>query len=247
MIPKIVHYIWFGPKPYPKKVCECISSWKKHLPDYKFMLWNETTFDLNSACRFVREAYEERKYAFVSDYVRLWALYKYGGIYMDTDFEVIKPFDSHFFENRLVLGTDEAGYLEALLMAEKGHSFILKCMNRYHNTTFRLDNGKLNMEVINTYLQENLESYGYSIKNERQNLNEGITIYPDDYFNVRSLSSGRLHLTDNSYTIHWHTITWVPLKTRLINFLRIRVIIPIIGLSNYNKIIAPLKKGKTTW
>lgn len=247
MIPKIVHYIWFGPKPYPKKVRECISSWKKHLPDYKFMLWNETTFDLNSACRFVREAYEERKYAFVSDYVRLWALNTYGGVYLDTDIELIKPFDSDFLKKRMVLGTDDSGYLTALMMSEPGHPYLQKCLDGYHESSFRQENGKLNMEVNNTALQQNLESYGYSIKNERQILSDGIAIYPDDYFHVRSLSSGRLHLTGNSYSIHWHTITWVPLKTRLINFLRIRVIIPLIGLKNYSRLITPLKKGKTTW
>lgn len=246
MIPKIIHYIWFGPNPYPPKIKKCIESWKKHLPDYQFMLWNEETFDIENSCDFVRQAYEHKKYAFVSDYVRLWALYKFGGIYLDTDIEIVKPFSEIFFDNNVVLGTDESGYLTALMMAEKESSYIGDCMNAYHFTSFVDENGQFNMEVNNTSLQNRLLDYGYRIVNEEQFLKDNIHIYPDDFFHCRSLTSGKLNITGNSYAIHWHTITWVSGKTRFINFLRIRVLVPLLGAKLYSKITKKLKNGKTT-
>ena len=244
MIPKIIHYIWFGPKPLPKLVRECISSWKKHLPNFEFKLWNEETFDINSSI-FTKEAYENKKWAFVSDYVRIWALEKYGGIYLDTDIEIIKPFPEEILLNKVVLGTDDGGYLTALMMSEKNHIFYKEALRMYDEMAFKNKNGKLQMEVNNTHLQNLLFKYGYEIKNEKQTLKNEIQIYPDDYFHVRSLTSGKLNLTSNSYAIHWHTITWVPLKTKVINYLRIKVLVPIFGKSLYGRISKKLKGDKS--
>ena len=246
MIPKIVHYIWFGSNPYPDKVKTCIESWKKHLPDYQIMLWNEETFDIASSCPFVQEAYEKKKYAFVSDYVRLWALKRYGGVYLDTDIEILKPIPAEFLSSRVVLGTDDGGYLTALMMAEPDHPYISECLEAYHKIRFIGEDNKLNMEVNNTSLQKHLEPYGYKVSNTRQALSEGIEVYPDDFFHVRSLTSGRLNLSANSVAIHWHTITWVSPKTRLINFLRINVLVPLLGIKLYSKLTSKLKNGKTT-
>lgn len=247
MIPKIIHYIWFGTKPFPNKVKDCIKSWKKQLPDYKIMFWNEETFDISKSCTFVKEAYEKKKFAFVSDYVRLWALKEFGGIYLDTDIEILRPIPESYLSKRCVLGTDEGGYLTALMMAEPNHPYICKSLNVYHHLNFIMDGNKLNMEVNNTSLQQQLEPYGYRIDNIHQSLLEGIEVYPDDYFHVRSLNTGKLHLTQNSVAIHWHTITWVSPKTRLINFVRIHLIIPIIGSRLYSKFTTKIKNGKTTF
>ena len=92
MIPKIIHYCWFGGNPLPKDAQECLSSWKKYLPDYEIKVWNESNFDVN-CCPYVKGAYEQRKFAFVSDYARFWVLYKEGGLYFDTDVEVIRNVD----------------------------------------------------------------------------------------------------------------------------------------------------------
>lgn len=246
MIPKIIHYIWFGTKPFPDKVKECIKSWKKYLPDYKIMFWNEDTFDIPGSCEFVREAYQMKKYAFVSDYVRLWALREYGGVYLDTDIEIIKAIPDHLFFNKVVMGTDDEGYLTALMMAEPSHPYICRCLDAYHHIKFILGENKLNMEVNNTSLQEQLKYYGYRVLNARQSLAMGIEVFPDDFFHVRSLSTGKLNLTKNSIAIHWHTITWVSPKTRLINYLRINILIPLIGNRLYSTITKKIKHGKTT-
>lgn len=122
MIPKIIHYCWFGRNPYPEKVQYCIESWRKYLPDYEFKLWNEDSFDINTSA-FVREAYENQRYAFVSDYVRVFALYTQGGIYLDTDIEVKKDFKD-LLDNKLLLGTDDSGALTAFMAAEKNHPYF---------------------------------------------------------------------------------------------------------------------------
>ena len=238
MIPKIIHYIWFGPKPFPKIVNQCIESWHKHLPDYEFKLWNEDSFDIQNSCKFVREAYKAKKYAFVSDYVRIWALEKYGGIYLDTDIEILKSFSSKILNNEIVLGTDDGGYLTALMMSCPHHTFFQEVLGMYKEMDFH-------MEVNNTHLQKLLLKYGYEIKNKHQILRNNIIVFPDDFFHVRSLTSGKLNITGNSYAIHWHTITWVPLKTKIINYLRIKVIVPILGGKLYTKITSKLKGNKS--
>lgn len=239
MIPKIIHYIWFGNNPYPPKVQHCIESWKRIMPEYKFMLWNKNTFDVNQTT-FTRQAYNEKKWAFVSDYVRIYALYKYGGWYLDTDVEILKPLAT-FECNRLVIGTDDGGYLAgALIGSEPGHPY-LKAMLNYYETLKFVDKGTLNMTVINTYLQDVLADYGYTIENKLQILKEGIVVYPDDYFHVASLTSGKMHRTDKTCAIHWHTLTWVSKKTRFVRFVRMHILCPILGDKAYTKITNWLK------
>ena len=176
MIPKIIHYIWFGHSAYPEKVQSCINSWRYLLPDYQFMLWDEKSFDVYSIT-FTKEAYERQKWAFVSDYVRLYALYTYGGWYLDTDVEVVKSF-SDLLEHRVVLGTDDKGCLDAVIGAEKGHPYIESVLRKYENMSFVLPDHSLNMEVININLQKELSLLRES------------TIPKEDYINLqRELSS----------------------------------------------------------
>lgn len=240
MIPKIVHYIWFGPNPYPDKVLYCIESWKKHLPDYEFRLWNEETFDVD-AFSFTREAYRAGKFAFVSDFVRIHALAKEGGVYLDTDVEVLRDLEP-LLSARVVLGTDDSGNLTALMAAEKGHPFFEKILSIYKNRSFRKEDGSMDMEVNNLLLERELAGYGYVLSNLRQHLSEGIEVYPDDYFHVKSLLSGKIHRTRNSYAIHWHTLLWIPWYTRIIRMLRLYVLVPILGGDAYKKMVKIIKK-----
>ncbi len=237
MIPKIIHYVWFGGKSFPSKIQKCINSWKKYLPDYEFMLWNEDTFNVNS-CQFAREAYENKKWAFVSDYARIAVLCEYGGWYLDTDIEILKPL-TPFLDKRVVLGTDENGEITAMYGTEKGHPYWIKVLEYYQKMPFVLPDGSFNMTVVNVHLEIVLEQYGYVHENMYQKLEEGIVVYPDDYFHVVSLELGTRHLTENSHAIHWQTMTWTSNSSHFARWIRRRILIPIFGerfLAFYKKI-----------
>lgn len=241
MIPKIVHYIWFGGNPYSDKIQKCIDSWHKFLPDYEFKLWNEETFDLENSCDFVRQAYANKKWAFVSDYVRVWALNKYGGIYLDTDVEVRKHLD-HFLDNRMVLGVDELGHLTAFMASEPNHPLWETILDKYHSMQFVNPDGSFNMAVNNSYLETELGKYGYKILNKNQNINEGIVIYPDDWFHAADHMSGILNITENTHAIHWHTLTWCDTSTHVNRFIRVKILGRIIGKRNAVKLFYSFRK-----
>lgn len=227
MIPKIIHYIWFGGKPFPAKVQQCIDSWHKYMPDYQFMLWNEDTFDVNSV-PFTKQAYANKKWAFVSDYVRMYALNLYGGWYLDTDVEILKPLDA-FEDNRMILGTDSDGALTALMGSEKAHPYWKQMLDVYNNMSFVKEDGSFNMVVNNCHLQATLQSYGYVFENKYQELKEGIKVYPDEYFHVADVEKGTLHKTENSYAIHWHTLLWTSDMSHFMRYFRLHVLKPIFG------------------
>ena len=227
MIPKIIHYIWFGGKPFPAKVQQCIDSWHKYMPDYKFMLWNEDTFDVNSV-PFTKQAYENKKWAFVSDYVRIYALNKFGGWYLDTDIEILKPL-APFEDNRMILGTDSNGALTALMGSEKAHPVWQQILDVYNNMSFVREDGSFNITVNNLYIQDTLQAYGFVVDNKYQELKEGILVYPDEYFHVADLEKGTINKTHNSYAIHWHTLLWTSNMSHFMRFIRLHVLKPIFG------------------
>lgn len=235
----------------PTKVLRCINSWKKFLPDYQFILWNEKIFSIENSCRFVREAYNMGHYAFVADYVRFYALYNYGGIYLDTDVEFLKPISYDILDNELVLALDDGGYITgSTLLSVKNGKFLKDNMDYYENMNFVNTDGTLNNEVINTHMQEVLKHYGYVIENKFQTINyngENCIIFPNEYFHVRSLVTGKLELTQNSIAIHWHTILWASYKTKIINFLRIKFLVKVLGVDLYSKMTNRIKNGKTTF
>lgn len=241
MIPKIIHLIWFGGKDIPEKYLSYVDSWKRCMPDYEIKVWNEDSFDVNMT-RFTKEAYAAKKWAFVSDFVRLYALSKYGGWYFDTDVEVVRSFDP-FSEYQVVMSTDKGGYLESAVMgAVPNHPYFNRMVYFYKNLQFVKQDGSYNVEVINTYLQQILLEYGYEPVNKLQKLSNGIVLFTDDYFHVYSLVSGKLNRTDNTYSVHWHSLTWVSKKTKLIRFIRMKVLVPILGERRYIGIIRNIRK-----
>lgn len=240
MIPKIIHYIWFGKKPFPEKVQECIDSWHKYMPEYKFMLWNEDSFDVNSV-PFTKQAYENKKWAFVSDYVRIYALYEFGGWYLDTDVEILKPLAP--FENKsLVFGTDVNGALTALMGSESGHPYWNRMLDIYANMSFIKEDGSFNVIVNNTYLQDVLIDYGFVHENKYQELGNDIVVYPDDYFHVADLEKGTIHKTKNSYAIHWHTLLWTSKMSHMMRFFRLHFLKPIFGEDRFLNVWNSVKK-----
>lgn len=211
MIPKIIHYCWFGGNPYPDLVKRCIDSWKKHLPDFKIIEWNEQNFDVNSNT-FVKEAYEAKKYAFVSDYVRLYALYNYGGIYLDSDVEVVKSLEP-FLEHKAFTGAEDAKYcVTGTMGAEKHHPWIKKLLEYYDDKSFLGDGGSIpNTQIITNITKE---MYGFESSSHYQNFNNELHIYPFEYFCAKDYKTGKIKKTENTYTIHHFNGSWLSEKQK---------------------------------
>lgn len=214
MIPKKVHYCWFGNGPKGKKELKCIESWKKFCPDYEIIEWNETNVDLDMM-PFVKEAYNAKKYAFVSDVVRLWVLINHGGIYFDTDVEVIKPFDC-FLNHKGFIGFENSDYLNTgqCVGAEKGNEIIREMFEYYKDIHFFNEDGSYNLLGCPKVNTEILSKHNL-IKNDQYQEIEGFAIYPAEYFNPYDDPTGRLNITENTHSIHWYSKSWLDKKTVL--------------------------------
>ena len=213
MIPATIHYCWFGRGKMPHKAVNCINSWKKILPDYKLQLWNEDTFDVNGI-PYVKEAYEARKFAFVTDYVRLHALYHFGGIYMDTDIEMLKNIDE-LLNLPAFLGFESETEIQTGIMASEPHGewvqqqlnyyvgkHFLRASNRYDLTT--------NVETISAIMA----THGFAPTNSYQVYNNCLHIFPKDYFCPKS-RSGIITCTQNTYCIHHFEGSWLPYGSKM--------------------------------
>lgn len=222
MIPKIIHYCWFGGKPLPKSAEKCIASWKKYLPDYEIKRWDESNFDVN-AIPYTREAYAACKYAFVSDYARFWILYHYGGVYFDTDVEVIRPIDDIINRggflgvesNRNGIYTVNPGLGFA---ATQGTAVIGEMVNLYSTFHFTNTDGASDLKNIVEITTDYLSSKGLQNTDEIQDCC-GFTIYPKDYFCPIDYDTRELKITENTRTIHHYAESWVPRSTRFKNAL----------------------------
>lgn len=205
MIPKIIHYCWFGGKPLPELACKCIESWKKYLPEYEIIRWDENSFDINSNL-YVKEAYENKKYAFVTDYVRLYAIYTQGGIYMDTDVEVRKPLDE-FLKHQAFSGFESYHDIPTGIMAsEKGFQGIKDQLDYYNNRHFVKEDGSFDMTTNVTTITNYYLARGLKRNNTFQVL-EGYALYPRIYFCPSSLDVAKR--LDEIYTIHHMAGSWL--------------------------------------
>lgn len=211
MIPKIIHYCWFGGKPMPELAMKCIESWKKCLPNYDLHLWNEDNFDVTTAPRYVQEAYVAKKYAFVSDYVRLWALEREGGIYLDTDVEVIRSFDS-LLSDPAFIGLEESKALlpGTCVMGCEAHCEWVKAMlATYENATFLQEDGSLDLTTNVQRLGAKMVEGGLQHERKIQYLPQwGLRVYTHDYFSPIT-STRVMRKSKNTYCIHRFAGTWV--------------------------------------
>jgi mannosyltransferase OCH1-like enzyme len=213
-IPRIVHYCWFGRGRKPKKVLKCIASWQKQLKGYTFVEWNEDNFDVRLN-PYVQEAYDSRKFAFVSDYARLHALWLHGGIYMDTDVEVLKPLD-RFLTHEAFSGFEDETFLQSGTMGVvKQHEWIKELLEHYNQRRFIRDDGTLDTTTNTSVISEICKKHGLKLDGSYQVLSNRVTFYPRTFFSPFDYINGGNYLTEDSYTIHHYSQSWLPLHVRL--------------------------------
>ncbi len=213
MIPKTIHYCWFGGNPLPKSAKKCIASWKKYFPDYTIKRWDESNYDVN-IIPYTRDAYAAKKYAFVSDFARFDILNREGGVYFDTDVEVIRCFDD-IIEKGQFMGFETVGSDRPVMVAP-GLGMAMECGNRvlatlldyYRSISFKSPDGQHTPETIVTHTTKLLKKYGLNDNDKNIQEVEGIFIYPPEYFCPLSTIDGKLRITDKTRSIHLYNQTW---------------------------------------
>ncbi|WP_338789110.1 glycosyltransferase family 32 protein [Metabacillus sp. FJAT-53654] len=212
-IPKIIHYCWFGGKEKPDIVNECIASWKKHLSGYEIKEWNEDNFNININI-YVKEAYESEKFAFVSDYARVYVLYKFGGIYLDTDVEVFKPFDD-FLHHESFWGFEQENYIAtSTIGTENGNKLIKLFLDSYKEKNFIKEDGSYDDLTNVAIVSEILKNKGLKMNGKYQELEDIGTFYPQTYFSPYDYINCRKCITGNTYAMHHFYKSWLPPKAR---------------------------------
>jgi mannosyltransferase OCH1-like enzyme len=213
-IPRIIHYCWFGGKPLPSLAKKCLKSWKKYLPDYKVICWDENSFDVY-AHPFTKEAFESKKWAFITDYVRLYVLNEVGGVYMDSDVEVIKPIDEFLINS--AFSSFESPYLipTGLMASSKQNIWIATLLKYYNNKHFIDKDG--NPELIpntNIITQISIDKFNLQISNSYQVLEGDVHIFPSEYFCPMNWESRKIDPTNNSYALHHFAGSWIEGKEK---------------------------------
>lgn len=217
MIPKIIHFCWLSGDPYPDLVSHCIDSWKRVLPDYEFVLWDKNRFDVDSV-PWVKEACEKKKWAFAADYIRLYALYNYGGIYLDSDVEMIKSFDElldlpyflgreHFFDIIDASNTIEA----ATIGAEKGNPFIKACLDYYSGKHFVKKDGELESSILPYIMSQVALNFDVKCVTGKESFDyaeKSVCLFPMDYFSPKNSRTLIVENTSNTFSVHHFNGSW---------------------------------------
>lgn len=239
MIPKTIHYIWFGGREKPVSVLNQIEQWKKKLPDYQIKEWNEETYDFQSQKnRYVQEALNHKMWAFVSDYVRLDVLNREGGIYLDTDVEILKTFDDLLEDSCGFLSMEsEYAFSTAVIGSSANQRWLEELLDDYFHRDFKIGNNKFDMTPNSKYLY-NFFSKRYGFQNNLVGQEVGgIMIYPATYFSPINFATKKNSISTNTYTIHHYSGTWKS-KTSKIKDIVILTLTIIFG----EKIVEKLKK-----
>ncbi|MCS7461029.1 glycosyl transferase [Paenibacillus doosanensis] len=212
-IPRVIHYCWFGKGKKNQIIVNCMKSWAKHLKPYEIVEWNEDNFDIASNL-YVKQAYEAGKYAFVSDYVRLYALYHHGGIYMDTDVEVLKSLDRFRHHEAFSGFEDEQHVPTGIMGAVQGHPWIQELLDHYKDIRFLQPDGSLDLTTNTRVITDHCLNNGLVLNNQYQVLRNGVALYPRTYFCPYDYINGANYITDDSYTIHHFAKSWLPAHVR---------------------------------
>ena len=244
-IPKQIHFCWFGGNPKSEIIEKCIESWKALLPDYELIEWNESNFDIH-ACKYVEEAYERKKWAFVSDYCRIWALHTHGGVYFDTDVEVIRD-PGGIFDTPCVGFESERAVNPGLVMAcAKDDWLCAQMLREYNEDSFILPDGSNNYRTICDRMTFFLSEKGLRLDNTLQTV-AGYTVYPTEYFNPYNSKKDRFEVTKNTVTLHRFLASWqsddsfILTKDTNLNGRIFILLVKLFGLKNAKKIRQFLK------
>lgn len=229
-IPKVIHYCWFGRGKMPKLAEKCIESWKKYCPDYKIVCWNEDNFDV-SQNKYAKEAYDTGKWAFVSDYVRLKVLYDEGGIYFDTDVELLKPIDK-LIEETGYMGFDDSDKISTGLgfACEKENELVGELLKDYDDIPFILPDGSYDLTPCPDRNTKTIMKLGMDIKNKNQ-VFMGIRMLPEDFLCPMKYYTGRKKITKNTYSIHHFCASWTSATAKRTVFVK-----RIVGVKLYDKL-----------
>ena len=210
MIPKIIHYCWFGRIEKTNLVKKCIKSWQKHCPDFEIIEWNEDNFDINYNS-YTKWCYENKKYAFLSDYIRLFVVAKYGGVYFDTDVELLKSLEK-LIENDAFFGFENEKYVNTGLgFGSVANGIVIEAMLSEYDKILDGTKDLIKCPELNT---KALKKFGLKEDGSLQKIN-GATIYPIEYFNPYESSTGRLKMTNNTISIHWYAGSWMKNKQKI--------------------------------
>lgn len=239
-VTKKIHYVWVGKKKKKGIVRKYIRTWKKFFPDYEIIEWNEKNFDINSI-PYVKEAYESKKYAFVSDYIRLYALYNYGGIYFDTDVEVIQNFSQLLNKNKDIYGFElENKIMTGVMIAVKGSNIIKEFLDYYKTRKFITDSGEYNLTPNTSIFTEILHNKGIRLDNTLQEKDEFV-LYPIEFFTGFDLKNSSEYRTENTVTVHHYNYSWASNRDKIIVKLK-KLLAKILGRKRYEQ-VRKIKKG----
>lgn len=212
-VPQIIHYCWFGPKEIPEKEQACIDSWKRYFTNYEFKLWNEDNFDFQG-CVFAKQAYENKKYAFVSDYARAKVLYEYGGLYLDTDVKVLKNFTDLLDRYDGIVGFERKAFIGTALIACQPHDPCIKELLEYYEThDFQQKDGSFDNIANVSIITDIMKSKGLVLGGERQSI-PGFEVFNREYFYPKKLSETDFRVADETVAIHMCSNSWLSDRER---------------------------------
>ena len=231
MIPKIIHYCWFGGNPKTELINKCIQSWKQYMPDYEIMEWNEKNFDVNQ-CSFSADAYNVKKWAFVSDYARFKVLEQYGGVYFDTDVELLKPIPEEILSKNAFSGVESSSNLISpglVFGCIPQYSIVKELVNEYEKALFDVDNPK----IVNRFTTEVLQKKGYVVNGEYQIVGD-MAIYDADVFCGYDIDINEVKITERTISVHHYASSWmnIGLKRKIQNLIK-----KVFGINAYRRLL----------
>lgn len=248
-IPKIIHYCWLSNDPFPKDIASFIASWKKVLPDYEMMLW-DLSRDQIGENRWVQQSFEAKKYAFAADYIRIYALYHYGGIYLDTDVEVIKSFDDLLYLPYFA-GTEGGNWIEAAVLgAEKGADWLKNILYYFDKPFVNID-GSYDMVTLPQVMNRIIERKRQIKVADKKEIFEDIDrnfqshfyLFEEDFFSPKNMGTGIIKKTKNTYAIHHFAMSWIPASQKLIPNVK-RALMKALGVERINVFIKLIRLFK---